>query len=61
MTTKPGYLVLYQGDQLCLHYGSNSWSYTLLAYIPSAKEEELKDILGSGDVKVTLSLDWLDY
>ena len=61
MTTRPGYLVLYQGDQLCLHYGSNSWSYTLLAYIPSANESELKSILGGGDVKVTLSLDWLDY
>ena len=61
MTTKPGYLVLYQGDQLCLHYGSNSWSYTLLAYIPSANASELKSILGDGDVKVTLSLDWLDY
>ncbi len=61
MTTKPGYLVLYQGDQLCLHYGSNSWSYTLLAYIPSANANELKSILGDGDVKVTLSLDWLDY
>ncbi len=30
-TTQAGDIVLYQGNQIVLFYGSNSWSYTPLA------------------------------
>lgn len=33
ITTDPGDIVLYQGNQIVLFYGSNSWSYTRLGYI----------------------------
>ena len=54
-TTKPGDIVLYSGDQIVMFYGSNSWSYTRLGKI-NLTEKELKDLLGNGDVTITLSL-----
>ncbi len=54
--TKPGDIVLYSGDQIVMFYGSNSWSYTRLGKI-NLTEKELNDLLGNGDVTITLSLD----
>ncbi len=53
--THAGDIVLYQGDQIVLFYGSNSWSYTRLGRIDDLTGWE--DALGSGDVTVTLSLE----
>ena len=54
-TTQPGDIVLYQGNQIVLFYGSNSWSYTRLGRI--ADLTGWTQALGSGDVTVTLSLE----
>ena len=56
ITTSSGDIVLYQGNQLVLFYGSNSWSYTRLGKIEGVSQSELKNILGTGDVTVVLSL-----
>lgn len=45
--------MLYQGDQIVMFYGSNSWSYTRLARVDDL--ENWEEALGSGDVTVTLS------
>lgn len=55
ITTQPGDIVLYSGDQIVLFYGSNSWSYTRLGKITGKSAAELAELLGSGDVAVTLS------
>ena len=55
MTTQPCDFVLYQGNQLVLFYGSNSWSYTRLGRIEDVSAAELREILGSGNVTVTLA------
>ena len=55
ITTKPGDLILYNGNQLTLHYGSNEWSYTKLGHI-DLSQDELKAILGDGNVTIVLSL-----
>ncbi|MCM1322511.1 MAG: cyclophilin-like fold protein [Bacteroides sp.] len=55
ITAQPCDFVLYQGNQLVIFYGSNSWSYTRLGKIKAAAAE-LKAALGSGNVSVTLSL-----
>ncbi len=55
-TTKPGDIVLYSGDQLVVFYGSNSWSYTRLGKI-NLTQEELTDLLGKGDVTISLSME----
>ncbi len=56
ITAEPCEFVLYQGNQLVIFYGSNSWSYTRLGKIDNITQAELKEILGSGNVTVTLSL-----
>lgn len=56
ITTYSGDVVLYLGNQLSLNYGSNSWEYTRLGKVQNVNSDELKNILGSGDVVITLSL-----
>lgn len=53
-TAQPGDIVLYNGNQIVIFYGSNSWSYTRLGKIDDLTGWE--DALGSGDVTVTFSL-----
>lgn len=53
-TTHAGDIVLYQGNQIVLFYGSNSWSYTRLGRVNDLTG--WADALGSGDVTVTFSL-----
>ena len=53
--TEAGDIMLYQGNQMTIFYGSNSWSYTPLGKIEHATAAELKEIFGTGDVTVKLS------
>ena len=53
-TTSAGDIVLYNGSQIVIFYGSNSWSYTRLGRIDDL--DGWADALGSGDVAVTFSL-----
>ena len=56
ISTGPGDLILYQGSQFVIYYGTNSWTLTRLGKIDNATGEELLSALGDGDVTVTLSL-----
>lgn len=56
MDTSAGDIVLYQGDQISLFYGENSWSYTRLGHVRDADGARLQEILGDGDVSVVLRL-----
>ena len=56
ITTSAGDIILYQGNQISLFYNSNSWNYTRLGKIKDITSEELKNILGNGDVTITLTL-----
>ena len=56
INTSAGDIVLYQGNQISLFYNSSSWSYTKLGKVQNVSARELKNILGSGDVKLVLSL-----
>ena len=53
ITTGYGDIVLYSGNQIVVFYGSNSWAYTRLGHIDMT-QEELTDLLGNGDVEITL-------
>ena len=55
--TSPGDIVLYQGNQISLFYDTHSWSYTKIGKIQNVDAGQLKDVLGSGDVTLTLSLE----
>ena len=45
MTTQPGDIVLYSGNQLVIFFGSNSWSYTRLGHIEGLFTDELTALL----------------
>ena len=56
ITTQSGDLILYQGNQFVIYYDRNSWSLTRLGKINNVSQQELRNILGTGNVTVTLSL-----
>ena len=53
-TTTAGDIVLYNGNQIVMFYGSNSWSYTRIGKIDDLSGWE--DALGSGSITAVLSL-----
>ncbi|MCH5351993.1 MAG: S-layer homology domain-containing protein [Acutalibacter sp.] len=53
-TTSAGDIVLYNGNQIVMFYGSNSWSYTRLGHIDDLTH--WKEALGSGSITAVLSL-----
>ena len=58
ITTQAGDVILYNGNQIVLFYGSNSWSYTRLGKMQYGSLVELKSFLkaGAGRISVTISL-----
>ena len=54
MTTEPGDIVLYNGSNIVIFFGSNSWSYTKLGKIKNKNLNELKQLLDKGSVAFTL-------
>lgn len=57
ITTEPGDVILYQGNQITVYYDTNSWSLTRLGKAQGVTADELKAILGDGDVIMVLSLE----
>ncbi|NBH34970.1 hypothetical protein D3Z58_15695 [Clostridiaceae bacterium] len=55
ITTHAGDIVLYNGNQIVVFYGSNSWSYTRLGHVDDLTGWE--EALGNGNVTVTFSLE----
>lgn len=54
ITTEPGDVILYQGNQITIYYGTNTWSFTRLARIDDPTD--LREKLGDGTVSVIFSL-----
>lgn len=54
MTTKAGDICLYNGNQIVIFYGSNTWSYTKLGTIYGKTADELKTILSGSETQITL-------
>jgi hypothetical protein len=55
-TTSYGDIVLYSSDQIVMFYGSNSWAYTRLGHVTDKTQEEMTELLGNGDVTITLRM-----
>jgi len=51
-----GDLILYQGNQFSIYYDKNAWSLTKLGHIENVTQEQLKSMLGDGNVTVELSV-----
>ena len=56
-TTEPGDIVLYNGNNIVVFFGTNTWAYTRLGHIEGKNEEELKTMLGSNSAVLTITLD----
>ena len=58
ITTVPGDVILYQGNQITIYYDENTWNFTRLARIENTSKEALLKAFGNGDVSVKLYLEW---
>ena len=58
VNAQAGDVVLYSGNNICIFYDSNSWSYTRLGRIDGLTTSELRTFLkaGANSISVTLSL-----
>lgn len=56
ISAQPGDVILYNGSNICLFYGSNSWSYTRLGKIDGLSESELRTFLKAGESNITVML-----
>lgn len=54
ITTEAGDIVLYSGNKIVVFYGSNTWEYTKLGHISDKTAKELANLLGNGDVSLTI-------
>lgn len=55
-TTEAGDICLYNGNQIVIFYGSNSWSYTRLGKVSNTDKSQLEEILSGEETEITLSL-----
>ena len=53
---QPGDIVLYNGSNICMFYGTNSWSYTQLGKIDGLTESELRTFLKAGESNISVTL-----
>ena len=56
ITADSGDIMLYNGNNICVFYGNNSWSYTPLGKVDGKTADELKAFFGTGSVTVTYSM-----
>ena len=56
ITTEAGDIILYQGNAFVIYYAPNSWNFTRLGKINNVTAEKLREILGDGNVTITLTL-----
>ena len=56
ITTQPGDVILYSGNQIVLFYGSNTWSYTRIGKMQYESLDELKSFLKAGEGITSVSV-----
>lgn len=55
-TTTTGDVMLYNGNQLVVFFGSNTWAYTRLGHIDHATPDGVRNFFGADNANVELSL-----
>jgi hypothetical protein len=56
VNAQTGDIVLYNGSNICMFYGTNSWSYTRLGHIDGLSESELRTFLKAGESNISVML-----
>ncbi len=60
ITTKPGDLILYQGNKITVYYDENTWNFTRLGRL-NGTPEEIKEVFGGeDDVTAEFFLEWTE-
>ena len=60
ITTKPGDLILYQGNKITIYYDENTWDFTKLGRL-NATDEEIKEVFGGkDDITATFYIEWTE-
>lgn len=57
ISTDAGDVILYQGKSFVIYYDKNNWNFTRIGKVKNISKEELRKILGKGDIKVELYLE----
>ena len=55
-TTGAGDIILYQGSSLVIYYDRNSYNFTRLGKVDGVTQAQMKEVLGTGSMTVTLTL-----
>ena len=56
VNAQPGDIVLYNGSNICMFFGTNSWNYTRLGHIDGLSEGELRTFLHAGESNISVML-----
>ena len=56
INAQPGDVILYNGSNICIFYGTNSWSYTRLGKIDGLSESQLRTFLKAGESNISVIL-----
>lgn len=56
ITTEPGDIILYQGNQITIYYDTNSWNFTRLGKIDGVTKADLQKIFEKNNVTAVLSI-----
>ncbi|MBP5159500.1 MAG: Ig-like domain-containing protein [Lachnospiraceae bacterium] len=60
ITTKPGDLILYQGNKLTIYYDENTWDFTKIGHLNGEPEEIAEVFGGKEDIKAEFFLEWTE-
>ena len=55
ITTVPGDIILYQGNQVTVYYAQNTYTFTKLGHLEDATGENMKSFLGDGNPTVSFA------
>ena len=60
ITTEPGDVILYQGDQITVYYDENTWNFTKLGRLNADEEEILEAFGGKDDITAEFFIEWTE-
>lgn len=60
ITTVPGDVILYQGNQITIYYDENTWNFTKLGHLNATPEEILEVFGGKDDITAEFFVEWTE-
>ncbi len=60
ITTRPGDVILYQGNKIAIYYDENTWDLTKLGHIDATPEEIKEAFGGKEDITAEFFVEWTE-